>query len=71
MASLDHIQQELLTQLKRAGDRRAVHILINAGELAKAVARLPSGKDLQYCNDVMREEVKAGDEVVRNQRGKM
>jgi hypothetical protein len=65
MASRDHFQQELRAQIERAIKRGAEQLIVSSGELLVAVGGRPDPKhQMQYCCDVMREEMKAGDTVV-------
>jgi hypothetical protein len=62
MASRDHFQQELRAQIERAIKRGAEQLIVSSGELLVAVGGRPDPKhQMQYCCDVMREEMKAGD----------
>jgi hypothetical protein len=63
--SIDHFQHVLHAQLQEAAKRRAKNIVINAGELHRAVGGYP-GPDqrLQTCCDVMKAEMRTGDAIV-------
>lgn len=71
MASRDHFEQELRTQLTDATTRGATHIVINAGELTIAVSRHPTGADLERCNEAMRKAMVSGDTFVDEGEGRL
>lgn len=65
MPSIDHFQHVLHAQLEEAAKRYAKNIVINAGELHRAVGGYP-GPDqrLQTCCDVMKAEMRTGDAII-------
>ena len=65
MPSIDHFRQELRDQLEQATKRRAQHLLVNAGELHRAVGGYPGpNQRLHSCCDVMKADMVTGDEIV-------
>ena len=67
MASTDHFEHELRTQMTLAERRRAMSAVIDAADLLVAVLHRPSCcRDRHYCHEVMRKEMKAGDEIVQD-----
>src|ERR1700731_4062604 len=65
MPSFDHFRQELRAQFDRAGKRRAISIVVNSGELHRAVGGYPGPNErLQTCCEVMKEEMKSGDVIM-------
>ena len=64
MPSFDHFQRELRAQFDRAEKRRAKNIVVNSGELHRAVGGYPGPNErLQTCCEVMKEEVRSGDVI--------
>jgi Icc-related predicted phosphoesterase len=62
MVSIVHFRQELLVQLRRAATEGRIDILINSGELSRAI---PSSSAWSAsCCDAMQEEFKLGDTLV-------
>ena len=61
MVSIDHFRQELVVQLRRAATEGRIDILINSGELCRAI---PSSAWSASCCDAMQEELKSGDMLV-------
>jgi hypothetical protein len=56
---------ELLTQIARARRQDLRHIEISIAELLRLVGRAPySQQSVQLCRDVMRNAMRAGDQVV-------
>jgi hypothetical protein len=67
MPSSDHFRMELRAQLERAAKRRAANVVVNAGELHRAIGGYPGpSHQMQYCSNVMKEEMKAGDVLLIN-----
>jgi hypothetical protein len=65
MPSADHFRQELHDQIEHAIKRRAQNILVNAGELHRAVGGYPGpDQKLHYCCEVMKAEMRTGDAIV-------
>jgi hypothetical protein len=62
MVSIDHFRQELLVQLRRAATEGRIDILINSGELCRAIPGSCSWS--ASCCDAMQEELKSGDMLV-------
>jgi len=63
--SFDHFQRELRAQFDRAEKRRAQTIVVNSGELHRAVGGYPGPNErLQTCCEVMKEEVRSGDVIM-------
>jgi hypothetical protein len=62
MVSIDHFRQELFVQLRRAATQGCIDILINSGELCRAI---PSSSAWSAsCCDAMQEEFKLGDTLL-------
>lgn len=65
MPSIDKFRQELRDQLERATKRRAQNIVINSGELHRAVGDYPGPNQcLHSCCDVMKAEMITGDAII-------
>jgi hypothetical protein len=62
MVSTDHFRHELLAQLGRAAHSGRIDVLINSGELCRAIPRGSAWSNA--CCDAMRDECKAGDTIV-------
>jgi hypothetical protein len=62
MVSTDHFRQELLAQLGRATAGGKIDVLINSGELCRAVSNI--GFSSSNCCDAMQEEFKLGDTLL-------
>jgi hypothetical protein len=62
MVSIDHFRQELFVQLRRAATQGCIDILINSGELCRAIPS--SSAWLASCCDAMQEEFKLGDTLL-------
>ena len=62
MVSTDHFRQELRTQLARAATGGRIDVLINAGELCRAIANSSSRSG--SCCDAMQAEFKLGDTLL-------
>ena len=62
MVSVDHYKQELHAQMESAANYGAPDILINAGELCRALRGGITATDA--CCKAMREELKPGDLVL-------
>jgi hypothetical protein len=62
MVSTDHFRQELLAQLDRAATGGRTDILINSGELCRAVPKGSAWSNA--CCDAMQDEFKPGDTVL-------
>jgi hypothetical protein len=63
--SFDHFQRELRAQFDSAEKRRAKNIVVNSGELHRAVGGYPGPNErLQTCWEVMKEEMKSGDVIM-------
>jgi UDP-N-acetylmuramyl pentapeptide synthase len=62
MVSADHFRHELLVQLGRAATQGHIDILVNAGELCRAIPRGNSSS--ASCCDAMQAEMKPGDTVI-------
>jgi hypothetical protein len=59
MVSTDHFRHELLAQLDRAAQGGRIDVLINSGELCRAV---PTGNSWSSaCCDAMQDEFRRGD----------
>jgi UDP-N-acetylmuramyl pentapeptide synthase len=62
MVSADHFRHELLAQLGRAATQGHIDIVVNAGELCRAI---PCGSSSSAsCCDAMQAEMKPGDTVI-------
>jgi hypothetical protein len=62
MVSIDHFRQELFVQFRRAATQGCIDILINSGELCRAI---PSSSAWSAsCCDAMQEEFKLGDTLL-------
>jgi hypothetical protein len=62
MVSTDHFRQELCAQLGRAATLGQIYVLVNSGELCRAI---PSGAAWSNsCCDAMQAEFKLGDTLV-------
>jgi hypothetical protein len=62
MVSSDHFRHELLAQLDRAACGGRIDVLINSGELCRAV---PTGSAWSNaCCDAMQDEFKPGDTML-------
>ena len=67
MPSIDHFHRELRAQFEYAEKRRAKNIVVNSGELHRAVGGYPGPNErLQLCCEVMKDEMKSGDVVIGN-----
>jgi hypothetical protein len=65
MPSIDNFRQELRDQLERATKRRAQNLVINSGELHRAVGDYPGpNQRLHSCCDVMKAEMITGDAII-------
>ena len=65
MPSFDHFRQELGAQFDRAEKRRAINLVVNSGELHRAVGGYPGPNErLQTCCEAMKEEMKSGDVIM-------
>ena len=65
MPSFDHFRQELRAQFDRAEKRRAINLVVNSGELHRAVGGYPGPNErLQTCCEAMKEEMKSGDVIM-------
>jgi hypothetical protein len=62
MVSTDHFRQELLAQLGRATTIGRIDVLINCGELCRAISNGHSSS--VACCDAMQGEFKLGDTVL-------
>jgi hypothetical protein len=62
MVSIDHFRQELRAQLARAAAQGHIDILINSGDLCRAVPRGSSWST--SCCDAMQAELVVGDTVI-------
>jgi 5-methylcytosine-specific restriction protein A len=63
--SFDRFQRELRAQFDRAEKRRAKNVVVNSGELHRAVGGYPGPNErLQTCCEVMKEEVRSGDVIM-------
>jgi hypothetical protein len=62
MVSTDHFRHELLAQLDRAAHGGRIDILINSGELCRAVPKGSAWSNA--CCDAMQDEFKPGDTVL-------
>jgi hypothetical protein len=62
MVSTDHFRQELLAQLDRAATGGRIDILINSGELCRAVPKGSAWSNA--CCDAMQDEFKPGDTML-------
>jgi hypothetical protein len=62
MVSTDQFREELLAQLGRAATGGRIDVLINSGELCRAVSH--SGFSSSNCCDAMQEEFKLGDTLL-------
>jgi hypothetical protein len=62
MVSTDHFRHELLAQLGRAATEGHVNVLVNSGELCRAVPR--GSYSSAFCCDAMQAEFKPGDTLV-------
>ncbi|MDT7810229.1 MAG: hypothetical protein QOJ42_145 [Acidobacteriaceae bacterium] len=67
LVSIEHFRNELWAQIGAAIKRGEPHILINSGELHRAVGGYP-GPDhrMPTCCDVMRAEMQTGDSLVES-----
>ncbi len=62
MVSTDHFRQGLLAQMGRAFAFGRIDILINSGELYRALGGYPgSTHGMPSCCDAMQDEIKPGD----------
>lgn len=66
MLSHDPFRQELRAQIQRGIKRGATQLIVNAGELRRAVTKNPEPDQMQCCRDVMREEMRPGDSIMHN-----
>ena len=65
MPSFDHFRQELRAQFDRAEKRRAINLVVNSGELHRAIGGYPGPNErLQTCCEAMKEEMKSGDVIM-------
>ena len=66
MPTKEDFLSELRSQFRRAQDRGARYVTINAGELHRRVGGYPSrgGHRMPLCCDVMYRERRNGDEVI-------
>jgi hypothetical protein len=65
--SIDRFQRELRAQFEYAEKRRAKNIVVNSGELHRAVGGYPGPNEcLQICCEVMKDEMKSGDVIIGN-----
>jgi hypothetical protein len=62
MVSTDHFRQELCAQLGRAATLGQIDVLVNSGELCRAIPR--GGAWSNSCCDAMQAEFKLGDTLV-------
>jgi hypothetical protein len=62
LASFDHFQHELKSQLRQASKRNARSIVITAAELSLAVGGKPGFTD--DCFEALQKEMGPGDEVI-------
>jgi hypothetical protein len=62
MVSIDHFRYELLAQLGRAARGGGMDVLINSGELCRAIPRGSAWSNA--CCDAMQEEFRPGDTMV-------
>jgi hypothetical protein len=63
MVSVDHFAHELRTQLRKATEQGATHILINSTELCHSVRG--GIRSVDACCEAMLDEFKHGDVMVR------
>ena len=66
MLSHDPFRQELRAQIQRGIKRGATQLIVNAGELRRAVTKNPEPDQMQCCRDVMREEMRPGDLILHD-----
>jgi hypothetical protein len=62
MVSSDHFRHELLAQLDRAAHGGRIDVLINSGELCRAVLKGSAWSNA--CCDAMQDEFKPGDTML-------
>jgi hypothetical protein len=62
MVSTDHFRQELLAQLDRAATGGRIDVLINSGELCRAVPKGSAWSNA--CCDAMQDEFRPGDTML-------
>jgi hypothetical protein len=62
MVSSDHFRHELLAQLDRAAHGGRIDVLINSGELCRAVPKGSAWSNA--CCDAMQDEFKPGDTML-------
>jgi hypothetical protein len=61
LVSTDHYRHELLAQLGRAAKQGHIDILINSGELSRALRSFAGADGLNACCDAMQDEIRLGD----------
>jgi hypothetical protein len=65
MVSIDHFRQGLLAQMARASIGGRIDLLINSGELYRALGGYPgSDHGMPSCCDAMQAEMKLGDTML-------
>jgi hypothetical protein len=65
MVSINHFRQGLLTRIERATNGGQLDVLVNSGELYRALGGYPgSTHGLPSCCDAMQQELRLGDTMV-------
>lgn len=65
MPTKDEFREELHARFRRATERGAKQIVVNSGELHRALGGYPGqGHQMPSCSDVMHEAQRATDEVL-------
>jgi hypothetical protein len=62
VVSTDHFRHELLAQLSRATTQGYIDVLINCGELCRAIRR--GNASSASCRDAMQDEFRMGDTMI-------